>query len=99
MSFLEAELRPGLTGRDGGVDLFLDDGCADTTGGFDAFAIVVEEVGGDGFGAVFVCGDGLGGEGGGVVELFVVGPVGPAVSGEVSNGRGAREEEGYTLLA
>lgn len=83
MSFLEAKFRPGLTGRDSGVDLLLDDGCADTAGGFDAFAVVVEAVAGDGFGAIFVRGDGLRGEGGGVVELFVVGPVGAAVTGKL----------------
>lgn len=83
MSFLEAKFRPGLTGRNGGVDLLLDDGCADTAGGFEASAVVVKAVAGDGFGAIFVRGDGLRGEGGRVVELFVVGPVGAAVTGKL----------------
>ena len=81
MAFFEAKLRPCLTGSDGGVDLFLDDGCADSTGGFDTLTVLVEAVGSDGLGAVLVCGDSLGGEGGGVVELFVVCPVGATVIG------------------
>lgn len=79
MAFFEAEFRPGAPFRHGGVDGFADDGGADAPGGFHLFAGIVEGVGDDRFGAVFVRGDGLWGEGGGVVEFFVVGPVGAAV--------------------
>ncbi len=43
--------------------MLLDDGGADAAGGFDAFAVVVETVGGDGFGPVLVGGYGLWGQG------------------------------------
>ncbi len=79
MALLEAEFGPGLALGDAGVDGFFDDGGADAAGGFYFFAVVVEAVAGGGFGAVFVGGDLGGGEGVGVVELFVVGPVGAAV--------------------
>jgi len=80
MPFLEAELRPCLTSSNGWVDLLLDDSCADSTCGFDAFAVLIEAVGGDGLGAIFIGGDGLLGKGGGVIELFVICPVGAAVT-------------------
>lgn len=84
VAFFETEFRPGFALGDTGVDIFFDDGGADAAGGFDAFAVVVEAVGCNSFGAVFVCGYDLWGEGGGVVEVFVVGPVGAA--GDVSVG-------------
>ena len=77
MTLFEAELGPALALGDAGVDVFFDDGGADAAGGFDALAVVVEAVGYNGFGAVFVRGYGLGGQGCGVVEVVfdVVGPV------------------------
>ena len=82
MVLLEAEFGPGAAGGDAGVDGFADDGGADAADGFHFFAGVVEPVGCYCFGAVFVGGDLLGGEGAGVVEIFVVGPVGAAGGGE-----------------
>lgn len=53
----------------------MDNGCADLAGGLDLFVGVVEAVGDDRLGAVRVGDDLLRRERGGVVELFVVGPV------------------------
>lgn len=83
MPFFEPEFRPLPAGGHARVDGFVHDGCAHAAGGFELFAGVVEAVGGYGFGAVFVGADLLGGEGAGVVEIFVVGPVG-AAEGEIS---------------
>ena len=59
-------------------------GEADSSGRFNLFAFVGESVGNQCLGAVFI-GEGLvGGEGGGVVEVFVVGPVGAAEGKGVS---------------
>ena len=96
MSFLLAKLRPCLTGSYGGVDLLLDHGCADPTGSFDALSVIIDAVRGDGLGAVFVGGDGLRGKGGGVIELFVVCPVGAAVTREsVTDGRFGGGDRAY----
>ena len=84
MSLLEAELGPAAPGGDGRVDGLTDDGGADAAGSFDTLAVVVEAVGNDGFGAVFIGGNGLGRKRGGIVELFVVSPVRAAVEGLVS---------------
>lgn len=84
--FFEPELRPLSAGGHARVDGFVHDGGAYAAGGFELFAGVVEAVGGYGFGAVFVGADLLGGEGAGVVEVFVVGPVG-AAEGEISRAR------------
>jgi len=78
VALFEAELGPGAAFGDAGVDGLFNDGGTDTAGGFYLFAVVVEAVGDGGFGAVFVGGDLGGGEGVGVVEFFVVGPVGAA---------------------
>lgn len=56
MSLLKSKLRPALALGDTGVDVLLDDGGAYATSGFDPFAFVVEMVGEDGLGAVFVGG-------------------------------------------
>lgn len=79
--FLQPEFRPCFAFGDPWVDVLLHDRRADSSRGFHFFAVVVEAVGYDGFGAVFVGGDLLGREGGGVVEFFVVGPVFAAVGG------------------
>ena len=59
MSLFEPEFRPALALGDAGVDVFFDDGGAYAAGGFDAFAVVIETVGDDGFGTVLVRGYGL----------------------------------------
>ena len=63
MALFEPEFRPAFALRDAGVDVFFDDGGAYAAGGFDAFTVVVETVGNNGFGAVFVRGYGLRREG------------------------------------
>ena len=78
MSLFVAEFCPAAPLRYARVDGFAYDGCAYPSCCFDPLAVFVEAVGDDGFGAVFVRGDGLGREGRGVVEFFVVGPVGTA---------------------
>ena len=77
VALFEAELGPALALGDTGVDVFFDDGGADAAGGFDALTVVVEPVGYNGFGAVFVRGYGLGGQGRGVIEVVfdIIGPV------------------------
>lgn len=59
--------------------MLLDNGGTDLAGGLDLFIGIVEAVGYDGFGAVGVRNDLLLGEDGGVVEFFVVGPVGSSI--------------------
>lgn len=79
LALLEAEFGPALALGDARVDVLLDDGGAYSAGGLDFFAVVVEAVRYYCSGAVFVGGYLLWGEGGGIVEFFVVGPVGAAV--------------------
>lgn len=57
VALFPAELGPRPPLGDAGVDSFLDDSGADATGRFHLFAVVVESIGDDGFGAVFVGGD------------------------------------------
>lgn len=78
VALFEAELGPGAAFGDAGVDGLFDDGGPDAARGFDFFAVVVEAVRDGCFGAVFVSGDLGRGESVGVVEFFVVGPVGAA---------------------
>ena len=59
MTLFEPELGPAFALGDARVNVFFDDGGANAAGGFDAFAVVVEAVGDDGFGAVLVRGYGL----------------------------------------
>ena len=54
VAFFEPEFRPAFALGHARVHVFFDDGAADASGGLDAFAVVVESVGDDGFGAVFV---------------------------------------------
>lgn len=79
VTFFAAELSPGAPLGDTRIDGFLDNRGSDAAGGFHFFAVVVEAVGDDGFGAIFVRGDLLWREGWRIVELFVVGPVGAAI--------------------
>ena len=95
MSFLEAELRPRAPFGDPGVDGLFDDGGANAAGGFDLFACVVEAVGDYCFRAVFVGAHLLGGEGAGIIEFFVVSPVGATgggLAGGVRDGRGGQRD-------
>ena len=96
MPLFEPEFGPGAPFGDGGVDGFADDGRADAAGGFYFFAGVVEGVRDYCFCAVLVRGNGLRGKGRGIVEFFVVGPIGAAGGGcsvgevqgkDVGNGR------------
>ena len=77
MALFEPKLGPAFALGDPGVDVFLDNGGADASGSFDSFAVVVETVGDDGFGAVFVRRHGLRGQACGVFNVVfdVVGPV------------------------
>jgi hypothetical protein len=79
VALFETELGPGSPLRDLRVDVLTDDGRLDPSGDLYFFAVVVEPVAGYGLGAVFVRCDLLRGECGGVVEFFVVRPVGAAV--------------------
>ena len=79
--FLQTEFCPTAPFGDAGVDDFADDSGADAARGLDFFAGIVEAVGHNGPGAVLVGGDLRTREDGGIIELFVVGPVGAAVEG------------------
>lgn len=101
VALFQPELGPPPAFGDARVDGFAHDGGADAAGRLDLFAGIVEGVGDDGFGAVFVGRDGLRRESGGVVEFFVVGPVGAAVglgpfcqSGNFRQRRNGRQREG-----
>lgn len=85
MAFFEAELGPFAACGDSWRDSFADDGFPDPLCKFDLFAGVVEGVGDFSLGAVFVSCDGGCGEGGGIVEFFVVSPVGAAVANRQKN--------------
>ncbi len=79
VSFFHAEFCPAFTFGDARIYFLCFDGGADTACGLYSLAFVVEAVGHDIFGAIFVRGDSLGGQGRGVVEFIVVGPVGAAM--------------------
>lgn len=59
VALFEPEFRPAFALGDARVDILFDDGGADAAGGLDSFAVVVEAVGDDGFGPVFVRGHDL----------------------------------------
>jgi hypothetical protein len=79
-----AELGPLLALCDAGVYGGFDDGFLDAAGGFDAAAFVVDAVGCNSLGAVFVLGYGVLGEGELCAFVFFFGPVGAAVGLGVS---------------
>ena len=79
VALLETELGPRPALGDLRVDMFTDDVGLDAAGDLHFLVVIVEAVGDDGLGAVFVRGHLLRGERGGVVEFLVVGPVGTAV--------------------
>ena len=78
VAFFQAEFGPAAALGNAGIHGFFDHGGADAARGFHFFAVVVEAISDGGFGAVFVGGDLRGREGVGVVEFFVIGPVGAA---------------------
>lgn len=78
VALLETELLPFAAFGDLGVDVFADDGGFNSTGDLHFLVVIVETVGDDGLGAVLVRDHLLRGERGGVIEFFVVGPVGAA---------------------
>lgn len=63
--------------------MFPDDRDLDAAGELDFFAVLVEPVGDDRLGAVFVGDHFLRGESGGVVELLIVGPGGAAAGAKI----------------
>lgn len=84
VTFLQPEFGPFPPLRDVRVYFVGVGGDTDAAGRFHFFAGVVEGVGDDCLGAVFVRGDGLWRQGGGVVEFFIIGPV--RAAGEVNRG-------------
>lgn len=78
VALLESELFPFAAFGDLGVDVFADDGGLNSAGDLHFLAVIVEAVGDDSLGAVLVRDHLLRGERGGVIEFFVVGPVGTA---------------------
>jgi hypothetical protein len=72
---LLANLGPCAALGDARVLLLLDDGAADALGALYFFAVLVDENGDDGLGAVLILGDLGRGDGGGEIGLAVFGPV------------------------
>lgn len=82
VALLEAKFGPGSPLGHLRVDMFTDNGGLDPAGDLHFLVIIVEPVGDDGLGAVFVRDHLLRGERGGVVEFLVVCPIGTAVDVE-----------------
>lgn len=82
VALLETELGPRAALGDLRVDVFADHGGLDAAGNLHFLVVIVEAVGDDGLGAIFVGDHLLRGERGGVVEFLVIGPVGTAVNFE-----------------
>ena len=78
VALLESELFPFAAFGDLGVDVFADNGGLNSAGDLHFLVVIVEAVGDDGLGAILVRDHLLRGERGGVIEFFVVGPVGAA---------------------
>lgn len=55
MAFLEAKFGPCAPFGDSRIDRFFDYGGADTLGCLYTFPIIIETIGYDGLGAVFIC--------------------------------------------
>lgn len=72
---LQADLGPCAALGDARVLLLLDDGAADALRALDLLAVLIDEYGHDGLGAVLVLRDLRRGDGGGEVGLAVFGPV------------------------
>jgi len=82
VALLETELGPRPALGHLRVDVFADDGGLDAAGNLHFLVVIVEAVGDDGLGAIFVGDHLLRGERGGVIEFLVIGPVGTAVNFE-----------------
>lgn len=82
VALLETELGPRAALGDLRVDVFADHRGLDAAGNLHFLVVIVEAVGDDGLGAIFVGDHLLRGERGGVVEFLVIGPVGTAVNFE-----------------
>jgi hypothetical protein len=82
VTLLETELGPRAALGDLRVDVFANDGGLDASGNLHFLVVIVEAVGDDGLGAIFVGDHLLRGERGGVIEFLVVGPIGTAVNFE-----------------
>jgi hypothetical protein len=80
VSLLETELGPRPALGHLRVDVFANDGGLDAAGNLHFLVVIVEAVGDDGLGAIFVGDHLLRGKRGGVIEFLVVGPVGTAVN-------------------
>lgn len=78
VALFQTEFAPSSSLGDLRVYVLLDNGCADTSGDFDFFAVVVEVIRYDRLGAILVGCDLLRGQSRGVVKLLVVSPVGAA---------------------
>lgn len=76
MSFFSTKLCPFFSLRYAGIDVLLDDCCADLASRLDLLASFAEAICYNCFGAIWVGDDLLGGKGGWVVKLLIVGPVG-----------------------
>lgn len=96
----KSELAPLLALRDTRGDDLLHNGCADAARGLDLLAIIVQAICDDRLGSILVGGDLLWWEfEGGVVELFVIGPVLAAVKVSISLGSEVRPlSDKLTLL-
>lgn len=83
----KSELAPLLALCDTRGDNLLHNGCADAACGLDLLAVIVQAVCDDRLGSILVGGDLLWWEfEGGIVELFVIGPVLAAVKVSISSG-------------
>lgn len=78
VALLVSELFPFAAFGDLGVDVFTDHCGLNPAGDLHFLVVIVETVGDDGLGAVFVRDHLLRGERGGVIEFLIVGPVGAA---------------------
>lgn len=78
VALLESELVPFAAFGDVRVDVFADDCGLNSAGDLHFLVVIVVAVGDDGLGAVLVRDHFLRRENGGVIEIFIVGPVGAA---------------------
>lgn len=78
VALLETELVPFAAFGDLGVDVFADNSGLNSAGDLHFLVVIVVAVGNDGLGAVLVRDHFLRREHGGVIEIFVVSPVGAA---------------------
>ena len=79
MALLKTEFLPFAAFGDLRVDMFADNSGLNSAGDLHFLVVIIVAVGNDGLGAVLVRDHFLRREHGGVIEIFVVGPVGAAV--------------------